>query len=83
MGSLSISEVEILRLINQGFNTKYKLFKAGNMSSSTIDKNVERMLGIKLLKVSDKHDKRSKPVELTDKGKLALRMLGDLDRVID
>ena len=70
-------------MINTGYDTKYKLFKAANMSSSTIDKGVDRMVGIKLLKLSDKHDKRSKPVELTDKGKLALDYLGHLDRIVD
>jgi predicted transcriptional regulator len=83
MGQLSKLEIELLRIVSKDVDTKYELFKVSNISSATINLAVNRMLKLGLLKRKVSLSKREKPIEITDKGKLALRMLGDLDKVID
>ena len=82
MGQLSISEIEILRQISEGKNTKSLIYSNSKMSTTTIHSGVNRLLTLKLLTFISNHNKRTKPVELTDKGKLALRWLGELEKFV-
>jgi hypothetical protein len=83
MGQLSISEIEILKLVESGIDTKYKIYGQSRMSSATVDYSVNRLLTLSLLELAKVRNKREKPVKITKKGKMALRILGNLDRVVD